>query len=101
MNSAPPTNSLLPSKELLEAHHIFPGLFTFKIILDAQPDIENTLKHLVAPCLSAPSRVRTTLRTSANGRYESVSLEIFVASADEVLAVYQKLHGAPGLRMLL
>jgi putative lipoic acid-binding regulatory protein len=94
-------DSGLPSKLLLERHHRFPCVFTFKIVMNHMPDAEQEIVRLVTLHVSDPTRLRTSLSRSSSGRFESVSLQIYAANADEVLAVYKALGATPGLRMLM
>lgn len=87
----------LPTVELLDSTHEFPGPYLFKVIgrweqgfvARAVAAVRDELGGEVDP----PYRVRET----AGGRHIAVSLEPQVQSAWEVLAVYQRLGDLPGL----
>jgi putative lipoic acid-binding regulatory protein len=91
----------LPSIELLEATHQFPGSYTFKVIGRVENGfvarvvaaVRDELAHEVDP----PFRVRET----AGGRHVSVTVEPHVQSVHEVLAVYRRMRSVAGLVMLL
>lgn len=96
----PPPTKGFPPKKLLEAHHRFPGPYTFKIILPAAEDIESMILATVNPALTEPDRARTTKRSSTSGRHDSVTVVIHASSADEVLAVYALLATIPDVKAL-
>lgn len=88
----------LPSAELLENTHDFPGPYMFKVIGRSQGGcfvalvvaaVRDELEGEVDP----PYRVRET----AAGRHIAVTVEPHVQNAWEVLAVYQRLGQLPGL----
>jgi putative lipoic acid-binding regulatory protein len=58
-----------------------------------------TAAEMVLGPLSRGQQVRT--RPSSQGRYTAVTLEVWVADAQQVLAVYQALRQVPGLAILI
>lgn len=91
----------LPSAELLDRTHEFPGPYTFKAI--GRPEggfiarivaaVREALENEVDP----PYRVRET----AAGRHVAVTVEPQVQSAWDVLAVYQRLSEVTGIVFVL
>ena len=87
----------LPTVELLEETHDFPGPYMFKVIGRAD---ERFIAMVVAAVrdelegdVDPPYRVRET----AAGRHVAVTVEPQVQSAWEVLAVYQRLGQIAGV----
>lgn len=87
-------------RELLEATHEFPGPYTFKAFGPASEPFERAVVEAAAGVVAA-ERIRVSRRTSGTGRKVCVTLDVEVASADEVLAVYAALRAVPALAMLL
>ena len=87
----------LPSAELLDQTHEFPGNYTFKAI--GRPEggfvarivaaIRDELENEVDPPFS--------VRETAAGRHVAVTVEPHVQNAWEVLAVYQRLGEVEGV----
>lgn len=89
------------SLRLLEDHHEFPGLYTFKIIGPNRPDWFSMIKES-AECVLGP--VGDCLQPAAQStgqRYQSLNLTIHVATATQVLEVYAVLKQVPEVKMLL
>ena len=91
----------LPSIELLEATHQFPGSYTFKVIGRVENGfvarVVAAVRDELAQEVDPPFRVRET----AGGRHVSVTVEPHVQSVHEVLAVYRRMRSVAGLVMLL
>jgi putative lipoic acid-binding regulatory protein len=87
----------LPSAELLDQTHEFPGPYTFKAI--GRPDggfvarIVAAIREELENDVDPPYRVRET----AAGRHVAVTIEPQVQSAWDVLAVYQRLGQVDGV----
>lgn len=87
----------LPSAELIDSTHVFPGPYTFKVI--GRP-AEGFVARIVAAVreelegdVDPPYKTRET----AAGRHVAVTLEPQVRNAWEVLAVYQRLSQVRGI----
>jgi putative lipoic acid-binding regulatory protein len=90
----------LPSAELIDSTHAFPGPYTFKVI--GQP-AEGFVARIVAAVreeleaeVDPPYRIRET----ATGRHVAVTVEPQVQNAWEVLAVYQRLGQIRGVEFV-
>jgi putative lipoic acid-binding regulatory protein len=87
----------LPSAELLDQTHEFPGPYIFKAI--GRPEggfvarIVAAIREELENEIDPPYRVRET----AAGRHVAVTVEPRVNSAWEVLAVYQRLGQVEGV----
>ena len=75
-------------KALLEEEHIFPTEFRFTFIVPTE-QVE-TVQGLL-------NTGRIRLRASSNNRYTSVSAWMKLSSSDEVVYVYEKMKGIPGI----
>ena len=91
----------LPSIELLESTHVFPGQYMFKIIGRVEDGfvarVVAGVRDELAAEVDPPYRVRET----AGGRHVSVTLEPMVQTASQVLAVYRRLRTLTGMVMML
>jgi uncharacterized protein len=75
-------------KEKLDQHYRWPSLYVFKFIVPTgkEPEVRNLFP--LQP---------VTEKTSAKGKYTSVTFELTMNSADSVIAVYQKAASIEGL----
>ena len=90
----------LPTIELLEKTHTFPGPYLFKII--GKPD-QGFLERVVAAVreeLTIDTDPPHHVREAVGGRHVSVTLEPMVKSAHQVLAVYRRLGLVEGMVMI-
>ena len=92
--------SSLPTFDLLEKTHAFPGPYVFKVIGKAD---QGFLARVVAVVreelligIDPPYRVREAV----GGRHLSVTLEPIVQSDQQVVAVYRRLRALDGLVIL-
>jgi putative lipoic acid-binding regulatory protein len=91
----------LPTLELLESTHEFPGRFTFKAI---GRDDGHFMGHVVAAVrieLPDDNEPPFSFRKTAHGRHIAVTIEPDVESAAHVLQIYERLQEVEGLVMLL
>jgi len=89
-----------PSVELLEAHHRFPGPYMFKVIGKSDNGFVGRTVAAVRDELAAPVDPPYKVRETPGGRHVSVTLEVSVASAQQVLAVYRRIIRLTGLVIL-
>jgi uncharacterized protein len=78
-------------KKKLEAHYQWPAAYPFKFIVKEE-QVATVQALFPEDCFST--------KLSAQGRYTSMTLEKVMSSSDEVLAVYKKVQGVPGLLAL-
>ena len=90
-----------PSIELIEANHDFPGLYTFKAIGDAREDFAGRVLAAAKQATSPGIEPKVSVREADGGRHAAVTLEIQVASAIQVHAIYESLMKVAGLLVLL
>jgi putative lipoic acid-binding regulatory protein len=92
--------SSLPSFDLLEKTHTFPGPYLFKIIGKANHRFPARVIALVREELQAETDPPYHVREAVGGRHLSVTLEPVVQSAQQVLAIYRRLGLLDGLVFL-
>jgi uncharacterized protein len=90
----------LPTIEVLEQAHSFPGPYQFKVIGKADHGFVARVIALVRTELLVDIDPPYRVREAAGGRHLSVTLEPVVQSAQQVLDVYQRLCGLEGVVIL-
>jgi uncharacterized protein len=90
----------LPARELLEATHRFPCQYTFKVIGRTADDFPSRVLELVRQALEQEFDPPYRTTETANGRHVSVSVEAWVSTPEDVLAVYSLVKQVDGLVML-
>lgn len=93
--------SNLPSQELLEATHTFPGRFVFKAIGKGHEPFIAEVVTVVRRELAVEFDPPYETNYSSGGRHVSVTLTPHVESADQVLAIYGAIQRVEGLVMLM
>jgi putative lipoic acid-binding regulatory protein len=78
---------LTPSGVVLE----YPLDYVFKVMGLAADDFPEHARRLVARVVGEAPAERVSVRASARGKYQSVSVEVTLRSEDERRAVYQVL----------
>lgn len=91
----------VPPVELLESVHSFPGVYQIRAIGLAADAFTDRVVGAASAELAGPSEVDYSERFTPDGRHVSVTLDLTVQSAEQVLAVYRQLQGVAGLRLLL
>ncbi len=91
----------LPSIEVLKATHRFPTQYTFKAIGKAESDFVRRVLDSVRTELGHQSDPPHSTREAAGGRHIAVTLELRLATPEQILAVYQCLLTVEGLVILL
>ncbi len=91
----------LPSVEILEAHHTFPGPYAFKVIGTDEGNFTARVVSSVRDELRLELDPPYTFRTTKNGNHVAITLEPDCESAQQVIAVYSRLMGMDGIVMLL
>jgi len=86
-----------PIDELVE----FPCIYAFKAVGVAEGDFVSSLLSRVGAVLGREVRPdETRVRESAQGRYQSVTLELFVTSGEQVYSIYEAMHADDRVRFL-
>lgn len=91
----------LPARELLEKMHAFPGKYMFKVIGRNEDEFVDRIVALVRSELQQEFDAPFEFRATPKGRHVSVTVEPWVESAEQVLAIYRLLNTAEGLVMLM
>ncbi|RUL89158.1 YbeD family protein [Tautonia sociabilis] len=90
----------IPSVELLESVHPFPGSYQIRAIGSAEGDFEGRVVAAVREELAGPGEVDHSARYTKGGRHVSVTLDITVQSAEQVRSIYARIHEVSGLFLL-
>jgi putative lipoic acid-binding regulatory protein len=91
----------LPTIELLESTHTFPGVYVFKVIGRTEGAFAARVVAAVREALGFDVDPPFRLRETAGGRHVAVTLEPHLMTAHQVLAVYRRLRHTAGLVMFL
>lgn len=91
----------LPTIELLESLHDFPGPYVMKAIGAVDDAFVARVVAGVRDELGACVDPRFRLRYTAGGRHVAVTLEPIVKSAEQVLQLYRRLRETRGVILLL
>lgn len=91
----------MPSVELLESMHRFPGPYMFKAIGRAENGFIARVVAAVREELAFSDDPPYKVRQAVGGRHVSVTVEPTLQTANQVLAVYGRLKGIAGMVMLL
>lgn len=83
--------------ELLRTHHEFPGPYIFKVIGYPKDGFIARVVLAVREELNLSIDPPYTLRQSSAGKYVALTLEPYMMSAEEVLAVYAKFQNIEGI----
>lgn len=75
-------------KKLLDSSHRWPCYYTFKFIVPK--GVEDTVLELFHDC-------EVSVKDSAKGNYQSLTIKVFMKSSDEVILVYQKVSMISGV----
>lgn len=86
--------------ERLVATHDFPAAFTFKVIAEANPEVEEGGLQILRELMPG-AEVDVTRRSTKGGRHVALSFNTRVPDAATVEVVYERLGALPGLVMLL
>ena len=91
----------LPSQELLDNTHTFPGPFVFKAIGRNDNAFVAEVVAIVRSELSIDLDPPFRLQPSSRGNHVSITLTPEVESSTQVLAIYARIRTIDGLIMLL
>ena len=90
----------IPSLEVLKATHDFPTQYTFKAIGKAEADFVRRVVTSVREELGHESDPPHRVREAAGGRHVAVTLELRLANAEQIHAIYERLLAVEGLTLL-
>jgi putative lipoic acid-binding regulatory protein len=90
----------LPSVELLESTHIFPGDYMFKVIGENDHGLAARVMAAVRSEVPEDHEPAMSVRRTTSGRHMCVTIEPRVTDAQQVLAIYQRIYALDGLVMV-
>ncbi len=94
-------SSGFPSIEILEQNHDFPCVFMFKAIGKAEDSFVGRVLGVFTQELGEAIEPPFSIRTTSGGRHVCVTVQPEIASAIQVLTIYQNLHQLDGVVMLM
>lgn len=94
-------NANLPPLDLLNQTHQFPCSYVFKAIGSVESGFAARVVAGVREKLNQDVDPPHRFRQSSGGRHVSVTLEPTVESAEQVLAIYERIASMAGLIVLL
>jgi putative lipoic acid-binding regulatory protein len=86
--TAPADGKGVPPASVLE----YPLDYTFKVMGLAADDFAEHARRLVAAVVGEAPAERVTVRASAHGKYQSVSVSVTLVSEHQRRSVYEALH---------
>jgi putative lipoic acid-binding regulatory protein len=90
----------LPTVELLEKAHTFPGPYLFKIIGTSDPGFLARVIAIIREELSEETDPPYRIRESVGGRHFSITFEPMVQTPHQVIAIYRRLGLLEGVVMM-
>lgn len=90
----------IPSIEVLKATHDFPTHYTFKAIGKAEADFIERVVTAAKEAMGSDQDPTHYAREASGGRHVAVTLEMRLASAEQIRSVYERILGLEGLVLL-
>lgn len=90
----------IPSAELLEATHQFPGTYQIRAIGAAEGDFAGRVVLAVKTVLGNPDDLEHSIRRTPGGGHEAVTIDVLVRDAEQVRSLYAEIHEVAGLVLL-
>jgi putative lipoic acid-binding regulatory protein len=78
-------------RALLESQHRFPGSYTFKIIYRNDDEMADRIREAVGGAMGIELPGELPIRASSGSKFQSMTLELEVQTAQDVLDVYEVL----------
>lgn len=91
----------LPTVELIESAHTFPGTYVLKVIGKTDDGFVSRVVAAVREQMETEVDPPYRMRSTSGGRHVSITLEPHFESAWQVVAVYGRIQEIDGLVMLL
>jgi putative lipoic acid-binding regulatory protein len=79
---------------------MFPGVYRIKAIGASDDDFEVRAVEAVVAELAAPSELDYSVRATPGGRHVALTMDVTVQNAEQVRAIYARLHEVRGLTLL-
>jgi putative lipoic acid-binding regulatory protein len=93
--------SELPPQEMLDATHRFPCKFTFKAIGRNEDEFAARVVAVIRETLAHDFDPPHELRHTAGGRHVAVTVEPWIDSSEQALAVFARIRELSGLVTLM
>ena len=90
----------LPSLELIESVHSFPGRYTFKVIGRGDQGFVARVVAAVRDELAGSEDPPFSVRETSGGKHMAVTVDAMIFRSHDVLRVYRRLQTMAGLVML-
>lgn len=91
----------VPSTDLLESSHSFPGVYQIKAIGRDSEGFEAKVVEAVVAELTSTAELDYSVRGTPGGRHIAVTLDIKVQTAEQVRLIYTRIQAIDGLLLLL
>lgn len=91
----------LPSLEVLEEVHNFPGPYTFKVFGSNTSAFVESVERVVEEVTGGFGEMDLSTRSSSAGNHVCVTVNVHMQTAHQVQAMYVELAELDDLRMLL
>jgi hypothetical protein len=85
---------------VLNEGHAFPGPYMFKVIGENTPEFAARVVEAVTRIVGLEITPEVTVRESAGGKHQSITVSISVQSAEVVLDIYASFRLVVGVRMV-
>ena len=87
--------------ELLDSTHSFPGNYQIKVIGSVDNDFESRVVEAIQGEVGNLCDLERTLRKTPDEKHLSLTIDVYVRSAAQVIAIYDRIRGLEGLKFLL
>ena len=87
--------------ELLESTHNFPSNYQIKVIGSVDNDFESRVVEAIRGEVGNLCDLGWTLRKTPDEKHLSLTIDVYVQSAAQVIEIYDRIRGLEGLRFLL
>ena len=91
----------VPSIELLESTHAFPGVYVFKVIGADDRSFAARVVSLIRDELELDEDPPFSINRTTSGRHLAVTVEPVVSQARQILDIYEGIRELDGLVMVL
>ncbi|HSI06852.1 MAG: YbeD family protein [Myxococcota bacterium] len=85
---------------VLNEGHTFPGPYMFKVIGDNTPDFAARVIQAATVIAGLQAAPNVSVRESAGGKHQAITISIAVESAEKVLDIYAAFRAVAGVRMV-
>jgi len=90
----------IPSTEILESTHEFPGPYHIKAIGETTDDFQERVVQVASLELPSEARLEYRSRSTPGGRHVAVTLNFHADNAEQVRNLYARIREIAGLTLL-